>query len=99
MREKIAQRAMTLIIVAAIGTASALCSAAADDSSVQDGKDAADKLANAAAKFLQSVVDGMRVRLDGNGDNVPLNPRRSPLLTYSDPARGYIAAGMWRLVN
>jgi hypothetical protein len=51
---------------------------------------------SAAAEYLQSVVDSMRVKL-GEGESQAFEVRRTPLLKYSDPARGYLAAGVWRL--
>jgi hypothetical protein len=90
---------MLAVFAATIAALSALGSVAAGYPIGQDHKDAADKLASSAAKHLQSVVDGMRARLESNGDNTSFDPQRDPLLTYSDPARGYIAAGVWRLGN
>lgn len=60
-----------------------------------------DKLQDQAAAFLQSVVNEMRIRRDGQADAVnddeSLRPRATPILRYSDPARVYPAAGVWRL--
>ena len=51
----------------------------------------------AAASYLRSALEGMRVSLQSraNPDSHQLQP--TPLLKYSDPARGYLAAGLWRL--
>jgi hypothetical protein len=46
-----------------------------------------------AAGFLQSVAESMRAETSDKQIAV----RQSPLLKYSDPARGYLAAGVWRL--
>lgn len=49
------------------------------------------------ADQLRQIVSQLTVR-DGEGRPAEaLQPRAEPLLTYSDPARGYLAAGVWRL--
>lgn len=57
-----------------------------------------DPLQAQAAEFLQTVVAGMRVS-DSQGDEASLRPRSTPVLRYSDPARVYPAAGVWRLAD
>src|SRR5204862_5388785 len=49
-----------------------------------------------AAEYLQTVIDSMRVDRNA-GEDKSLRPRPSPLLKYSDAARGYLAGGVWRL--
>jgi hypothetical protein len=70
---------------------------ASGDATAQNkaSSDAADA-ASRAAEYLQSVSDSMRVRREGQ-DEKTLHPRQSPILKYSDPARGYLAGGVWRL--
>jgi hypothetical protein len=55
-----------------------------------------DVVAKRATEFLQTVVGQMRVSTD-RGDNQSLRPRVAPIFRYSDPARVYPAAGVWRL--
>jgi hypothetical protein len=51
----------------------------------------------AAAEHVWELVAAMQVR-DGDGQAVEsLKPPATPLLTYNDPARGYLAGGTWRL--
>jgi len=57
------------------------------------GDDAAVKR---AAEFLQSAAESLHIEAD-DADQKRLELRKSPLLKYSDPARGYSAAGVWRL--
>jgi len=77
----------------------ALCAAAraagppAEKKSSSDGQGTE---AARAADFLQSVADSMRVDRDAAEDK-SLRLRQSPLLKYSDAARGYLAGGVWRL--
>jgi hypothetical protein len=51
--------------------------------------------AEQAAEFLQSVAESLHIEAD-EADVKRLQLRKSPLLKYSDPARGYLAAGVWR---
>jgi hypothetical protein len=79
------------VVCAALGTAD---EAGAD----MDAKsnDAGERTA-AAAGFVRELVVQMQVR-DGDGEPVEdLKPPSTPLLTYNDPARGYLAGGTWRL--
>jgi hypothetical protein len=55
-----------------------------------------DAVARRAAEFLQTVIGQMRVGT-GSGDEQALRPRATPIFRYSDPARIYPAAGVWRL--
>jgi hypothetical protein len=55
-----------------------------------------DAVAKRAADFLQTVVGEMRVNNDV-GELKSLRPKATPILRYSDPARVYPAAGVWRL--
>jgi hypothetical protein len=55
-----------------------------------------DAAAKQAAEFLQTVISEMRVSGHAGGDKT-LRPRMTPILRYSDPARIYPAAGLWRL--
>lgn len=58
-----------------------------------NGDDAA---ARRAAEFLQQTAQTLTIEADQN-DKTSLALVKSPLLKYSDPARGYSAAGVWRL--
>jgi hypothetical protein len=49
-----------------------------------------------AAEFLQTAVESLTIEAD-DADPKRLALRKSPLFKYSDPARGYSAAGVWRL--
>jgi hypothetical protein len=55
-----------------------------------------DAAAKQAAEFLQSAVEALEIDAD-EAIKLTLQLRKSPLLKYSDPARGYSAAGVWRL--
>jgi hypothetical protein len=87
--------------------AAALCAAAGPHSRTfadepgadrpQASGDAAGARAAEATGYLREVVEQFQVR-DADAQAVPaLQPRSKPLLTYNDPARGYLAAGVWRL--
>lgn len=76
---------------ASIGVAPFAARASDDNRSRPPADDVA-----AAAEYLQSVADSMRVKPQ-QGETRLFELRRAPLLKYSDPARGYLAAGMWRL--
>ncbi len=56
----------------------------------------ADAAAKRSAEFLQSAVEALNIEVD-EADKQRLQLRKSPLFKYSDPARGYAAAGVWRL--
>jgi hypothetical protein len=45
-----------------------------------------------AAERLQALAESLAIESDG--EKLPL--RSTPVLRYSDPARGYVAAGVWR---
>ena len=62
----------------------------------QSGDEEKDQFA-AAASYLQVAVEGMHVRLEGGANPEAHRLQPTPLLKYSDPARGYLAAGLWRL--
>lgn len=49
-----------------------------------------------AADFLQTAAESLHIEAD-DADQKRLELRKSPLLKYSDPARGYSGAGVWRL--
>jgi hypothetical protein len=68
---------------------------AAASSIAQDpaGDDAA---AKRAADFLQATAEKLAIEADASNKG-SLAIVKSPLLKYSDPARGYSAAGVWRL--
>ena len=51
----------------------------------------------AAAGYLRNIVEGMRARLEDRAASETHRVQPTPLLKYSDPARGYLAAGLWRL--
>ena len=68
-----------------------VCSDEPKDRPQQDTQEAA------AAKFLQTVVDSIQVRLVDSKDAASLKLQHTPLMKYSDPARGYLGAGVWRL--
>lgn len=55
-----------------------------------------DAAARQAAEFLQSAAESLHIEA-GEADTTRLALRKSPLFKYSDPARGYSAAGIWRL--
>ena len=55
-----------------------------------------DAVAKRAADYLQTVVSGMRIKSEA-GDEKSMRPKAAPILRYSDPARVYPAAGVWRL--
>ena len=55
-----------------------------------------DAVAKRASEYLQTVVGQMRVSSE-TGDEPALRPKMAPILRYSDPARIYPAAGVWRL--
>ena len=62
----------------------------------QGERDETDQVA-AAATYLQDLVDGLRVTLKDGTEPTAHQVQPAPLLKYSDPARGYLAAGVWRL--
>src|SRR5262245_34617968 len=81
----------------AVGVLLAVVSASvAEESAAQKPGAKGSDEATRAAEFLQSVVESMHVRREGK-DEKALRPRAKPLLKYSDAARGYSAAGVWRL--
>jgi hypothetical protein len=51
----------------------------------------------AATDYLQSLIDGLRVDLAGGAVVEDWQVQRAPLFNYNDPARGYLAAGVWRI--
>lgn len=51
----------------------------------------------AATEFLQGLVNEMRVDVPESQSADDWQVRRAPLFKYSDPARGYLAAGVWRI--
>lgn len=55
-----------------------------------------DAVAKRASEYLQTVVGEMRVKSEA-GEEKSLRPKSAPILRYSDPARVYPAAGVWRL--
>jgi len=55
-----------------------------------------DASARQAAEFLQSAAESLHIEAD-EADASRLALRKSPIFKYSDPARGYSAAGIWRL--
>jgi hypothetical protein len=48
-----------------------------------------------SARYVQTVAGSLLVESDEKSDDLKL--KAAPLLKYSDPARGYSAAGVWRL--
>jgi hypothetical protein len=82
-----------LICLALAGLAAWRASSAAGQEQTASPADAVGKR---AAEFLQLVVAGMHVR-GQTGEDKSLGPRPAPILRYSDPARVYPAAGVWRL--
>ncbi|MCI0359316.1 MAG: hypothetical protein L0211_12630 [Planctomycetaceae bacterium] len=70
-----------------------LASRAAGQGQGPAGDDAA---ARRAAEFLQAAAESLKIEAD-DADNARLALRKSPIFKYSDPARGYSAAGIWRL--
>jgi hypothetical protein len=55
-----------------------------------------DAEAKRAAEFLQASAEALHIEAE-EADASRLALRKSPLFKYSDPARGYSAAGIWRL--
>lgn len=51
----------------------------------------------AAASYLRDIIAGMRPSLEDQAQLETHQVQPTPLLKYSDPARGYLAAGLWRL--
>jgi len=54
-----------------------------------------DAAAGRAAAFLQTTAEKLAIEVEQGKGSVALV--KAPLLKYSDPARGYSAAGVWRL--
>ena len=59
------------------------------------GQEARSDQAAESARYVQSVAESLRIESDQENDDLKL--KAAPLLKYSDPARGYSAAGVWRL--
>lgn len=55
-----------------------------------------DAAARRAAAFLQTNAEKLAIEADAS-NKASLTLVKAPLLKYSDPARGYSAAGVWRL--
>ena len=55
-----------------------------------------DAAARRAAAFLQTTAEKLAIEADAS-NKASLTLVKAPLLKYSDPARGYSAAGVWRL--
>jgi hypothetical protein len=53
--------------------------------------------AASAADYVRERVEQMQVRDAGGQSVAELKPQVKPLLSYNDLARGYLAAGVWRL--
>jgi hypothetical protein len=49
-----------------------------------------------AAEFLQAVAESLAIEPEASGQQRPML-RKTPVFKYSDPTRGYLAAGVWRL--
>jgi hypothetical protein len=62
-----------------------------------DPKAAADKPNDGAKAVLKSHLDALKVSVTGAADNSTLQVGPQALLTYNDPARSYLAAGVWRI--
>src|SRR5262245_43104952 len=71
---------------------------AADDKPRAESAAAPDSAeATAAADDVRKLVAQMQVRGGDARPDESLQPQGKPLLTYNDLARGYLAAGVWRL--
>jgi hypothetical protein len=68
----------------------------ADEVKQSKSSDAQSDEAARATDFLQAVAESLRAEREG-GEVKALRPRPTPILKYSDPARGYPASGVWRL--
>jgi hypothetical protein len=53
--------------------------------------------AASAADYVRELVEQMQVRDAGGQSVAEFKPQVKPLLSYNDLARGYLAAGVWRL--
>lgn len=62
-----------------------------------DGEPAAGAPNDGAAAILQLHLDALKVSLAGSGDNPAWQVVPQALLKYSDPARRYLAGGVWRI--
>jgi hypothetical protein len=71
--------------------------AAADEQDAAASATRDNARAAAAADYVRELVAQMQVR-DADGQPAEdLKPQAKPLLSYNDLARGYLAAGVWRL--
>ena len=96
MAERIIRR--TLLRPRGLFAAALLVALAQSATSGQPGEERSDEdQFAAAASYLQAAVEGMQAVLEGGANAEAHQLRPTPLLKYSDPARGYLAAGLWRL--
>jgi hypothetical protein len=64
---------------------------------IADDQEAADKPNDGAEAILQSHLDALKISVAGPANAATLQVAPRALLKYNDPARRYLAGGVWRI--
>ena len=64
---------------------------------IADDREAADKANDGAEAIMQSHLEALKVSVAGAANGATLRVAPHALLKYNDPARRYLAGGVWRI--